>query len=145
LGNLGGSWGSRAVISYVRGKDEDGSNLYNIMPLNGKFYLDHKDGSWSNTLELIVVANKDRVDAVRDEQKTSGYSLLNFRTAYRFNNSFRVDAGIDNIFDKNYAYPLGGLDYLKTLETDPSMMGMNRPILVNAMGRSANVAVTINF
>jgi iron complex outermembrane receptor protein len=145
LGNLGGSWQTRAVVSYVRGKDEDGSNLYNIMPLNGKFYLDHQEGGWANTLELVVVANKDKIDSVRDEQKTSGYSLLNFRTGYRINNTFRVDAGIDNIFDKTYAYPLGGLDYLKTVESAPPMSFMNRPILVNAMGRSANISVTVNF
>jgi hypothetical protein len=53
-----------------------------------------------------------------------------------------LDAGVDNIFDKANVYPLGGLDYLKTVG---SVMSGGGPVLVNAMGRSANVALTLNF
>lgn len=145
LGNFNGSWGTNAVLSFVRGKDEDGSNLYNIMPLNARFTLDHALGGWGNSLELVVVDAKNKVDNVRDEQKTSGYALVNFRTNYKFNDKFRLDAGIENLLGKNYNYPLGGLDYLKTVATDLSGMGMNQPVLVNAMGRSVNVGLTVKF
>ena len=145
LGNLNGSWGTTAVLSFVRGKDEDGSKLYNIMPLNARISLDHTLGGWGNSLELVVVDAKDKLDSVRDEQKTSGYALVNFRTNYKFNDRLRLDAGIENLLDKNYNYPLGGLDYLKTVATDPTGMGMNQPVLVNAMGRSVNVGLTVKF
>jgi len=142
---LNGSWRTTAILSFVRGKDEDGSNLYNIMPLNARITLDHTLGGWGNSLELVVVDAKDKLDSVRDEQKTSGYALVNFRTNYKFNDRLRLDAGIENLLDKNYNYPLGGLDYLKTVATDPSGMGMNQPVLVNAMGRSVNVGLTVKF
>jgi len=146
LGSFNGSWGTRAIVSYVRGKDEDGSNLYNIMPLNARLNLDHSLGQWGNNLELVIVDAKDKVDAVRDEQKTSGYAIINFKTNYKFNDKFRLDAGISNLLDKNYNYPLGGLDYLKTSSTGNMMMMVPyTPVLVNAMGRSANISLTINF
>lgn len=142
LGRAGGEWNGRVGINYVRGKDLDsGAGLYNVMPLNAKLALDHRLGNWANSLEFVAVASKSHVDTVRLEQKTAGYSLVNFRTSYTYGN-LRVDAGINNLFDRRYDLPLGGLDYYK-------YNGLNAPtsgiVPVAGMGRSASVGLSLAF
>lgn len=142
LGRAGGEWDGRVGINYVRGKDLDSdTGLYNIMPLNAKFAVDHRLGNWGSSLEFVAVAAKSHVDTVRLEQKTGGYSLVNFRTSYTYGN-LRVDAGIDNLFDRRYGLPLGGLDYYK-------YNGLNAPtsgiVPVAGMGRSASLGLSLAF
>ena len=135
LGNLNGEWTSRASISYVRGKSTTGTNLYNIMPLNAKFSLDHSLGSWTNTAEVVTVTGKDDVDSVRGESEVPGYTIANFKTSYNWNDTVRLEVGIDNILDKQYNLPLGGIEY----------KGVNQYNPTRGMGRSANIGMTINF
>lgn len=136
LGRAAGEWATRASLSYVRAKADNGDNLYNIMPLNVRLALDHNLGAWSNTLETVLVAAKDKVSNIRAEQKTSGYSIVNFRTSYKVTKSIRLDAGVDNLFDRQYNLPLGGLEYAT------AMTGL-KP--VRGMGRSINAGVSIDF
>ncbi len=135
IGNFSGDWTTRASVNYVRGKSTDGTNLYNIMPLNAKFAVDHSLGSWTNTAEVVAIRNKEDIDSVRNERKVSGYAIVNFRTNYKWNETVRLDASIDNLFDKFYQLPLGGLEYAGSYANQPT----------RAMGRSANVGMTINF
>ncbi|EGI75881.1 TonB-dependent receptor plug domain-containing protein [Hylemonella gracilis] len=140
LGRAGGDWTTRASLSYVRGKTTDGDNLYNIMPLNSRLALDHALGAWTQTLEAVLVDAKDRVSEVRAEQETDGYGLLNYRTRYKLTKAVRVDAGVDNLLNKQYDLPLGGLEYASA-----DMMAGVAPVPVRAMGRSVNVGVTVDF
>lgn len=131
-----GSVTAKAGLNYVRGKNNDThSNLYQQMPLNATVALEHKRGAWSNTIETQIVAPKNDVQAVRVEPKTAGYALLNLRSSYSWKH-FRIDGGIDNIFDKNYSLPLGG-----TYIGERSTPG----IAVPGMGRSFNVGMTVNY
>lgn len=138
LGKAYGEWTVRAALSYTRGKTTDGDNLYNIMPLNARLAIDHTRGSWTNTLEGVFVRAKSNVSAVRAEQATPGYSIANYRTSYKLSNSVRLDAGIDNLFNRQYYLPLGGLEYVTG-----SMTSAAQPL--RAMGRSINVGVSISF
>lgn len=140
LGRNGGEWAARASLSYVRAKAENGDSLYNIMPLNGRLALDHSLGAWSSTLEAVLVAAKDKVSNVRAEQKTAGYALANFRTSYKITKAIRLEAGVDNLFDRQYDLPLGGLEYASA----DMMMGI-APKPVRAIGRSINAGVSIDF
>lgn len=140
LGRMAGQWATRASLSYVRAKADNGDNLYNIMPLSARLALDHSLGAWSNTLETVVVASKDKVSNVRAEQKTAGYAIANFRTSYKATKSIRLDAGVDNLFDRQYNLPLGGLEYASA----NMMMGTALKPL-RAMGRSINVGVSVDF
>lgn len=135
LARVNGDLKGRASLSYTRGKTTTGDNLYNIMPLNARLALDHTNGSWSNTLEAVFVSAKNNLSAVRAEQQTGGYSLANYRASYKVTSSVRIDAGVDNLFNRQYHAPLGGL-YFHTYTA-------NGPL--PAMGRSANVGVSINF
>ena len=103
------------VVGYVHGKNLDtGDKLYHMMPFNGKVALEHKlglyGGSWTNALELQAVGAKTAVSAVRKEPTTPSYALLNMRTSYEWKN-IRFDLGVENLFDKHYYLPLGGVDF----------------------------------
>ena len=103
-----GEFGLRGVLNYTDGKNrETGDNLYNIMPLNVKLTLTHQHGGWDNALEWFAAQSKDDISAVRNEQETSGYNLVNLRTSYSWK-QVRVDFGVENVFDKFYYLPLGG-------------------------------------
>jgi len=136
LGRAAGEWAARASLSYVRAKANNDDNLYNIMPLNGRLALDHSLGAWSSSFETVLVASKDKVSSVRAEQKTSGYAIANFRTSYKIAKTVRLDAGVDNLFDRQYNLPLGGLEYTT------AMTGL-KPL--RAMGRSINAGVSVDF
>ncbi|HQQ71053.1 MAG TPA: TonB-dependent receptor plug domain-containing protein, partial [Alicycliphilus sp.] len=105
------AWGRftlHGMLGYVRGKDRHtGENLYAIMPLNGRLALSHDKGGWSSTAELLMVGGKTRVSAVRNELPTAGYALLNLRTSYEWK-QWRLDLGVDNVFNRFYNHPQGG-------------------------------------
>jgi iron complex outermembrane recepter protein len=138
LGKAHGDWAARASLNYTRGKTTNGDNLYNIMPLNARVSIDHVDGAWSNSLEAVFVGAKKQVSAIRAEQLTAGYSTANYRTSYKINKSVRFDAGIENLFNRQYMPPLGGLEYVTG-----GMATAAQPL--RAMGRSVNVGVSVGF
>lgn len=141
LGERHGDWQLRAVFSHVVGKDLDtGGDLYNIMPPNLLLALDHKLGNWSSTIELQAVAGKDRVDAVRLEEETDAYALVNIRTSYTYEN-IRFDIGIDNLFDEDYTPPLGGLSAILFRETGNEASASK----AHGPGRSFNVGMRVEF
>jgi outer membrane receptor protein involved in Fe transport len=57
-------------------------------------------------------------------------------------NNVRLDAGIDNLFNKQYAQPLGGIDFYQYNYTHAPTSGLNQ---VRGIGRSVNVGLTANF
>lgn len=140
-----GNFTGRFVVGYVNGKNTtSGDRLYNIMPLNARLTLEHRRSAWSNAIELVLVGAKNDVSEVRNEIETGGYALLNLRTSYAAKH-LRIDLGIDNALDKQYAHPLGGA-YIGQGAT-MSLNGAGAPygIAVPGMGRSIYVAVNAMF
>ncbi|MDO9010393.1 MAG: TonB-dependent receptor [Gallionella sp.] len=145
-----GGWGALSVtglINYTNGKNLDtGDELYNIMPLNGKFALTQKLEGWNNSAELVMVQAKKNVSDMRNEIKTPGYSLLNLRSSYSWTR-VRVDFGVENLFDKFYYLPTGGAYTGQgTTMTNPALP--NYPqwgTAVPGMGRSINTGVTVKL
>ncbi len=138
-----GSLKLTGVINYTRGENlSSGDNLYNITPLNAKFGLVQDSGKWANTLEWQLVAEKNHVSAVRNENQTAGYGLFNLRSTYQWK-QLRVDVGVDNLFNRFYEQPLGGA-YVGQGAT----MGINSipwGIQVPGYGRSVNTALSVQF
>lgn len=133
-----------AQAGYVRGIDlTTGGNLYDMMPLNGKAALEDKialwGGTWTNTLEVQAVAAKTEVDLVRSEPTTPAYALTNLRSAFEIKN-IRFDAGVENVFDKLYYLPLGGVDL-----TDYQVENLPAPNPVAGMGRTLYAGMTVKF
>ncbi|WP_404299627.1 TonB-dependent receptor domain-containing protein [Alicycliphilus denitrificans] len=140
------TWGRltlHGMLGYVRGKDRrTGENLYAIMPLNARLALSHDKGGWSSTAELLMVGAKKDVSAVRNEVPTAGYALVNLRTSYEWK-AWRLDLGVDNLFNRFYNHPQGGA-YLGQGRT---MAGTAVPwgVLVPGMGRSVYLGATVKF
>jgi iron complex outermembrane receptor protein len=138
-----GSFTATGVLNYVKGKNETtGDNLYNIMPLNVKLAIVHHLGKMTNTIEGQFVAEKTEVSRVRNEIKTAGYGLLNFRSSYEWKR-VRIDAGIENVLDKFYALPMGGA----YIGQGATMSGGAIPwgIPVPGPGRSFYAALTVTY
>jgi iron complex outermembrane recepter protein len=137
-----GRFGLSGVLGWVRGFQlNDGGSLYHMMPLNGRLALDHSLGGWSSAIEVQAVDHKSEADALRKEPYTPGYALVNLRTSYAWSN-LRVDLGIDNLFDKQYYLPLGGVDYADQRFNS----GMTHDFqALPGPGRSFNLGVTVSF
>ena len=127
-----------ATASWLRGNNlDDGGSLYHQMPFNMNVDLVANIGGFEADLNLNWVTEKTRVDATRNEPVTASYALLNLRTAYAWSR-FRVSFDVENIFDKGYLLPLGGMsigDYMAT--------GVLRPL--PGKGRSFNFGVGVTF
>ena len=138
-----GDFALRGLLNYTNGKNTDtGDELYNIMPLNGKLVLNHRLGRWDNTFEVVGVTGKSKVSDVRNEIKTSGYSLLNLRASYSWQR-VRLDVGVENLLDKFYYQPTGGA--YTGQGTTMSINGIPWGIGVPGMGRSIYAGVNVKF
>lgn len=139
------SWGNLGLqldVNYVRGKNTvSHDDLYAIMPLNARLALLHADGAWKSRVQARMVSNKSRVQAIRNENETSGYMLLDMYTSYEWKKA-RLDLGLENLLDKLYFDPTGGA-YLGQGAT----MGatIRQGLQVPGWGRSVNVAVTFFY
>jgi len=103
-----GNFTATAMMSYTRGKNRDtNDDLYNIMPLNGRLSVQHKKGSWNNSIEVELVNKKTRTSDVRNELETAGYGLLHLRSNYQWK-QLSINVGVENALDKLYDHPLGG-------------------------------------
>jgi iron complex outermembrane receptor protein len=145
--NAWGDIGFKGLLNYTRGTNETtGDNLYNIMPLNAKLAVTQSMGGWANSAELVMVSAKDDVNAMRNEIKTPGYSLVNLRGSYSWK-TVRLDFGVENLFDKFYYLPTGGAYTGQgTTMTNPALP--NYPqwgTAVPGMGRSVYVGVNVKF
>ena len=127
-------------LSYIRGNNlSDGGPLYHQMPLDVKMTVSHKIGGLEGAVDVEWVAEKTRVDVTRNEPTTNDYALVNLRTAYSWK-IWRLSFDIQNLFDKGYDLPLGGIslgDYKYSGRT------LIRP--VPGRGRSVNLGLSVSF
>ena len=138
-----GRFTATGVLNYVRGKNKTtGDNLYNIMPLNIKLAVVQSLDSWTNTVEVELVDDKNNVSDVRNELKTSSYGVVNLRSSYKWKD-ISVNVGVENLFDKFYNDPLGGV-YMGQGKT-MSGTGVDWGLSVPGMGRSIYAGVNYAF
>ncbi len=103
-----GDFSVAGALSDLHGKDLSlNTGLYNMMPINGKVSLIHTLGGWQGAVEFVAVAEKNYVSAERNEMWTPGYTLLNLRGAYNWQN-VHFNFGVENLFNRLYYLPLGG-------------------------------------
>ncbi|HEY9090697.1 TonB-dependent receptor [Parasphingorhabdus sp.] len=127
-----------ARASWLHGENlTDGGPLYHQMPFNAALGLEHRIGDLETRIDLSYVSEKDRVDPTRNEPQTESYALLDVQLAYRIDN-VRLTLGANNLFDKAYFAPLGGMSL-----GDLKATGALRP--VPGRGRSVNAGVTLSF
>ncbi len=138
-----GDFTATGMVSYTRGKNGDtDDNLYNIMPLNAKLALTQRLGPWRNTVEAQLVTRKDDISRVRNEAETPGYALVHLRGRYE-QKRYSIDFGIENLFDRAYALPLGGA--YTGQGTTMSINAIPWGIPVPGPGRSLYAGLNVKF
>lgn len=99
------------VVSYVRGKRTDvADNLYRIAPLRATTNLRYATGAWSANLQWVLAARQTEVSAYNGEKPTGGYGVLNLHGTWQASPALQFTAGLNNLFDKNYADALSGIN-----------------------------------
>ena len=129
------------VGAWLRGKRLDSSTpLYQMMPLNVRLNFDEEVKGFMGGLGVEAVDRKRNVDPHRYEQQTPGYALLNVHASYR-KGAFQVSGGVDNLLNKAYELPLGGVnmdDFMAGM-----WMGSIKP--VTGRGRSGFFTLSARF
>ena len=106
---LDNNWRLDGVLSYVRGEDKDGNdNLYRVAPLNNRLTLTWEQDKLSASLESVLYASQSKTASYNDEEKSAGYGLLNLYSQYQVSSDLRINAGIENLLDKDYVDHLTG-------------------------------------
>jgi len=113
-------------MSYVQARKEtkpekniNSSNVAEIPPLKTRIALRYDKGSYFGEVETLLSATQYRVDTDLNEQRTSGYGVVNVKVGGNFK-GFTINAGIDNVFDKKY------YEYL-SYQRDPFRSGVKVP------------------
>lgn len=127
-----------ATLAWVHGQNlTEDLPLYHQMPLNASLGLTHRTGGLEVSASVEWVDFKDRVDPRRNEPETRAYALVNLGAAYSLSN-WRLSVEAQNLFDKAYDLPLGGMsigDYKAAGELHS----------VYGRGRSVNFALSTKF
>lgn len=137
----GGTGTLSGVAAWLHGERTDSSTpLYQMMPLNVRVNFDESLNELSAGIGLEAVDRKRNVDPRRYEQPTPGYALLNLHATYR-KGAFEASGGADNLLNKAYELPLGGVNM------DDFMAGMRMGTIkpVTGRGRSAFFNLTARF
>jgi iron complex outermembrane receptor protein len=113
-------WQLDGIVSYTRGKRRDiDDNLYRIAPLNTNLALTHHRETWSATVEGVFVDSQDKIsDTItldpanpnNSNAETPGYILMNLSTQWAPKSGITLNAGIENVLDKDYTDHLTGFN-----------------------------------
>lgn len=119
----------------------NGSSLYHMQPLNADVSLTHSLGGLTNVLQVRLVDDKSVVDPLQNEKVTPGFAILNWKASYQVE-TITFAVGVDNILDKQYYDPNGGVyeSWWRAHGQPTSGMGA-----LPAAGRSYNAGVSVKF
>lgn len=132
---LAGNFDVSGTAGWVKGMQIDnGNSLYHMQPLNADVRLNQYLGGWSSSLDLRLMDKKSITDPLQNEPITPGFAILNWRASYQWQN-ITVAIGVDNIFNKQYYDPNGGV----------YVSGGEYSLPLPAMGRSFNAGVKVTF
>jgi len=137
-------WQLTGTLAYTRGENRsDGLPLAQMPPLEMRTGLDYTGERWSVGTLWRVVAEQDRY-VVRqgnvvgqDLGRTGGFGVLSLNAGWTPTQGVLVSAGIDNLFDKEYA------DHLS--RGGAAVTGYEQTTRVNEPGRTLWLKVGANF
>lgn len=135
------AWSGRLGIAYVEAtNDTDDRPIAQIPPLEGLASLDYSAAEWDAGARLRAAAKQTRVDtdpsvgSGLDTGETPAWAVLDLYGSYRVDDTFRIDLGIDNVFDRDYAQHLN-----RANSFDPTQVQVDEP------GRSAWLKLSAEF
>lgn len=121
------------------------TGLYEMMPLHLQVNLDEAiklrpGGGFSGGVGVDAVGRKSNVDPQRFEQATPGYTLFSVHAGYG-RPHLEVSAGVNNLLNKEYEMPLGGVNMDNYLASGSK----SKVEPVTGRGRSVSFSATIRF
>ena len=126
----GNYWSSRATLAYVHAENTtDNRAIAQIPPLGGTVSLEYARADWNLGGRVRADASQDRVeddiftDSGQDSGDSSGWATLDLFGGYDGAKHFTVAAGINNVFDRNYAYHVNA----NPAPFDPTAVQVNEP------------------
>ncbi|MCP5327374.1 MAG: TonB-dependent copper receptor [Steroidobacteraceae bacterium] len=107
---LGDAWKVGGSLAWIRGENRsDATPLAQMPPLEARLILGYERTAWSLGALLRVVAAQDRYVVGQgsivgqDIGPTGGFAILSVNAGWRPRDGLLVAAGIDNLFDREYA------------------------------------------
>ena len=104
---------ARVGIAYTEGEGDNG-DLANISPLQATTHVDYQRDGWSVGVQWIVADRQNRIDVDNDvPEETAGFGVVNIYGNWEVTDALSLEAGVENVADKNYAY------HVNTASSDP--------------------------
>lgn len=95
---------TRLGIAWTRGHGDNG-DLAQIAPLEARLNLDYQRGNWALGAEWVASARQSNFNpAVDVDAPTPGFGVMHLYGHWNLNASLILEAGIENLFDRAYAY-----------------------------------------
>jgi iron complex outermembrane receptor protein len=97
---------ARGQLAYTRGRNTDESrNLPQIPPLSGRLGLAARYAAFSGGVDLRWADRATHLDTDSrlDTRETAGYGVVDLHAGWEITANWRVQAGVENLFDQTYA------------------------------------------
>ena len=137
------NWTSHLSLAYVHATNTtDNRPIAQTPPLEGLFNLEYHRDNWLVGSRLRFATQQNRIDisnnagSGQDVQPTAGFGVLDLYANANVGKYTTVQLGLDNVFDKTYAY------HVNRANADPFNPD---PVLVNEMGRAAWLKVKVRY
>jgi len=113
------NWRLDGGLNYVGGRQTDGGGyLYRLAPFNGRAQVTFEHSGFMASVEGVGYAAQNKVATYNNEQKTSGYGVMNLRANYQAFDGFLIGVGIENVVDSVNENHLGGYSRVQNQDTD---------------------------
>lgn len=117
-----GPWTLQASTDLMKPRDETtGKNLPRRADQTGNLALTYATGPFNAGAEVLGVGA--RYDDATNTRRMGGYALLNLFGSYKIANDWRIEARINNVFDKEYetawAYAQPGMNAFVGIRYNP--------------------------
>jgi len=97
------------AASLVRGERRDVSDdLYRIAPPTLRLAATWDETDWSVGAEVAGALRQTHVSVGNDETPSEGYAVVNLRGEWRLRPGLQLEAGVENLFDRDYRPHLAG-------------------------------------
>lgn len=138
------TWKLDGSLAYVRGEnDTDDRALAQMTPLEGRIGLSYDNRTWSfgSLVRLVdgqyrVAVNQGNIVG-QDIGKTGGFAVFSLNGGWKPKQGVLVAAGVDNLFDKNYAEHIS--------RSSSMLAGFTQTTRVNEPGRVVWLKGTLEF
>jgi iron complex outermembrane receptor protein len=140
--NLGAGLGTlTGTAAWLHGERTDTHTpLYQMMPVHARVNFNEEWRTLAAGFSVEAVDRKQNVDPNRLEQQTPGYTLVGLHAGY-VRGSLEAGVSGDNLFNKAYALPLGGVN----VDDFQQSMWMDALHPLTGRGRSASLHLTAHF